>query len=315
MWDPGRGRRYRSSDTAATNDVAWYAGEPIWVTAERQGVKAGTFFWPVSNAAIGGVRPSYWKPYDESVADTARVDSLLAWLRLPPAARPHLLLGYFSDVDEAAHAHGPESPEARAAAETVDRMLGRLRDGIARLPLRDSVTVIVVSDHGLTATDSAAFLDQYTPLADTTAVVTAATYAQLFFGGDRAKAERAYAGLRQMPHAHVWRNADIPLRYRLRGNPRAGDLFVLMDPGWTVERTRDGRRPDWRPARGNHGYDNTLPDMRGIFFAAGAGIRPGSTLPLTDNVNVHPLIAHLLGLRPPPGIDGWIYPLRPILER
>jgi len=315
MWDPARTRRYRSADTAATNDVAWYAGEPIWVTAERQGVKAAAFFWPVSNAAIGGVRPSIWKPYDEAFPDTARVDSLLAWMALPSATRPHLLLGYFSNVDAAAHSNGPDAPETRAAAETVDRMLARLRAGIARLPIRDSVTVIVVSDHGLAATDSAAFLDQYTSLDDTTAVVTAATYAQLFFGGDRAKTERALAGLRRMPHAHVWRNAEIPGRYQLRGTARAGDLFVLMDPPWTVERTRRGRRADFRPSRGNHGFDNTLPEMRGIFFAAGPEIRPGATLPPTENVYVYPLIAHLLRLHPAPGIDGRLAPMQPILRR
>jgi predicted AlkP superfamily pyrophosphatase or phosphodiesterase len=278
-------------------------------------VKAASFFWPVSNAAVGGVRPTYWKEYDGSVPDTARVDSMLAWLRLPPAQRPHLVLGYFSDVDDAAHSHGPLAPEARAAAETVDRMLGRLRDGLARLPLRDSVTVIVVSDHGLTSTDSAAYLDEYASLDDTTAVVTAATYAQLFFGGDAARTERAWASLQRMPHAHAWRNADIPERYHLRGNPRAGDVFVLMDPPWTINRTRRGAPANWRPSRGNHGFDNTLPDMQGIFFAAGYGVRPGTHLGEIEIVHVYPFIAHLLGLRPAAGLDGRLEATEGIRQR
>lgn len=315
MWDPARRQRYQTARAELTGDSSWYGGEPIWVTAERQGVKAASFFWPVSNAAVGGVRPTYWKPYDSTVRDSVRVDTMLAWLRLPPAQRPHLVLGYFSDVDDAAHRFGPEAPEARAAAETVDRMLARLRDGIARLPIRDSVTVIVVSDHGLTATDSTAFLDEYAALDDTTAAVTAATYAQLFFGGDAAKTERAWASLQRLPHAHVWRNADIPERYHLRGNPRAGDVFVLMDPGWTIDRTGRGRPADARPARGNHGYDPMLPDMQGIFFAAGYGVRPGSSLGQIENVNVYPFIAHLLGLRPAAGIDGRLHATEGVLRR
>ncbi|HET7228904.1 MAG TPA: ectonucleotide pyrophosphatase/phosphodiesterase [Longimicrobium sp.] len=315
MWDPARARRYRTGNEELTGDSSWYGGEPIWVTAERQGVTSASFFWPVSNAAVGGVRPTWWKPYDITVPDTARVDTMLAWLRLPAARRPHLVLGYFSDVDEAAHRYGPNAPESRAAAETVDRMLARLRGGIARLPFADSVTVIVVSDHGLTATDSAAFLDEYVSLDDTVAVVTAATYAQLFYNGDAAKTERAWTALQRMPHAHVWRNRDIPARYHLAGNPRAGDLFVLMDPPFTIDRTRRGRPADARPARGNHGFDNTLPDMHGIFFAAGWGVRPGSTLGQVENVNVYPFIAHLLGLRPAAGIDGSLEPMRGILRR
>jgi predicted AlkP superfamily pyrophosphatase or phosphodiesterase len=315
MWDPARGRRYQTSSSATTGDASWYGGEPIWTTAERQGVKAATFFWPVSDAAVGGVRPSYWKPYDGSVENTARVDSMLAWLALPPARRPHLVLGYFSDVDEAAHRYGPDAPETRAAAAVVDRMLGRLRGGIARLPFADSVTLVVVSDHGLTATDSAAFLDEFASLDDTTAVVVAATYAQLFFGGDRVKTERAWASLQRMPHAHVWRNAEIPARFHLAGSPRAGDVFVMMDPPFTVERSRRGRPASFRPARGNHGFDNALPDMQGIFFAAGAGVRPGSTLGPVENVNVYPFIARLLGLRPAAGIDGSLEATRGILLR
>lgn len=315
MWDPARKRRYQTSNPAMTGDASWYGGEPIWVTAERQGVKAATFFWPVSDAAVGGVRPTYWKPYDGSVEDVARVDSMLAWLALPPAQRPHLVLGYFSDVDDAAHRNGPEALETRAAAAIVDRMLGRLREGIAQLPFADSVTLIVVSDHGLTATDTAAFLDEYASLDDTTAVVTAATYAQLFFGGDRAKTERAWASLQRMPHAHTWRNAEIPARFRLAGNLRAGDVFVMMDPPFTIERSRRRRPANFRPARGNHGFDNALPDMQGIFIAAGAGVRPGATLGPVENVNVYPFIAHLLGLRPAAEIDGSLEATRGILLR
>jgi hypothetical protein len=55
--------------------------------------------------------------------------------------------------------------------------------------------------------------------------------------------------------------------------------------------------------------------MRGIFFAAGAGIRPGSALGPTENVNVYPLIAHLLRLTPAPGIDGRLDAVQGILRR
>jgi len=315
MWDPAFHARFLTANDETSGDARWYGGEPIWVTAERQGVKAATYFWPGSNAAIGGVRPSYWKPYDITVPDSVRIDAMLAWLRLPPAERPHLVLGYLSDVDEAAHRHGPDGPEARAAAELVDRMLARLRDGIARLSIADSVTVVVVSDHGLARTDSVEYLDEYASLGDTVAAVTAATYAQLFFDGDGGKTERAWSALRRLPHARVWKRADLPARFHLRENPRAGDVFVLMDPPFTIDRSRRGRPAGWRPGGGNHGYDTTLPDMHGIFFAAGPRVVPGSRLGAVENVNVYPFVAALLGLQPAPGIDGSLAATRPVLRR
>ena len=53
----------QSSETA--KDARWWGGEPLWVTAIRQGRRAATMFWPGSEVAIGGVRPTYWKPYDK----------------------------------------------------------------------------------------------------------------------------------------------------------------------------------------------------------------------------------------------------------
>lgn len=315
MFDPATRKRYSIGDRAATADASWYGGEPIWVTAERQGVKAATYFWPTSDAAIQGVRPSYWKPYEHMFPDSARVDSMLAWLALPPAQRPHLVLGYFSAVDDSAHRSGPDAPATRRAVEHVDRMIGRLRAGIARLPIADSVTVILVSDHGLTQLDSVMFLEDYLPLDDTVAVVAPSTYAQLFYDGDRAKIDRAVAALRRMPHAHVWRNAELPERFHLRGHRRAGDVFVLIDPPFVVNVSRRGRTPPYRPSPGNHGFDNQVPDMHGIFIAAGAGVRPGATLGELENVHVYPFIAHLLGLRPAAGIDGRLEATRGILRR
>ena len=68
-----------------TKDEAWWRqGTPIWVTAEQQGVRTATEFWPGSEVAIprraprtlGGrsTRPS---PRDE------RVDTVLGWLDAP----------------------------------------------------------------------------------------------------------------------------------------------------------------------------------------------------------------------------------------
>src|SRR5512133_272208 len=42
---PDRGMFYRMGDRAAVENPAFYGGEPIWVTAEKQGVRSASFFW------------------------------------------------------------------------------------------------------------------------------------------------------------------------------------------------------------------------------------------------------------------------------
>lgn len=119
-----------SNAAAVTNRVSWDQATPIWVTAERAGVRTATEFWPGSEADIQGVRPSLYSHFDASVPSSARVDQVLAWLDLPPRQQPRFLTLYFDIVDTAGHHHGPDSAEVNAAAAEVDTAIGKLVQGL-----------------------------------------------------------------------------------------------------------------------------------------------------------------------------------------
>ena len=127
-----RGSKFTAIGIAqAVNDGTWYGGTPLWVLAEQQGMRAACFFWPGSEADIQGVRPSYYMKYDAKYPNEKRVEQVLAWLRLPAAQRPHFITLYFSEVDSAGHAHGPDSEEVAGAVHEVDKEIGRLEAGLA----------------------------------------------------------------------------------------------------------------------------------------------------------------------------------------
>ena len=307
FYDPRRDAWYRLADTTAVRDARWYGGEPIWATAERNGVKSGVFFWTGSEAAIGGVRPTYWARYDASVPNARRVDSAVAWLRLPAAARPHLVLLYFSDVDDTTHRYGPDTPHTANAVASVDRALGRLLDSLAALPIRDSVNVVLVSDHGMAAVAP----DHVIPVGDLLArggVDTVGMRAgdngptlSLWFGGDSARIRAAHALLaRDVRHARVYTRAETPARWHVADDPRFGDLLLVADEGWVLTR----RASDRAPSAGVHGYDPALPDMQALFLAAGPGVRPLGTIPAFENVDVYPFLAAVLRLGAVPRVDG-----------
>lgn len=303
VYDPERDALFRVSDTLAARDARWYGGEPIWATAERQGMRSATFFWAGSEAPVGGVRPTFSRPYDASFPDAARVDTVLRWLGLPAERRPHLVTLYLSLVDQAAHDHGPDAPETAEAVRRADAVLGRLLDGIAALPVAGRVNVVVLSDHGLADVSGGRVhaLEDHVSL-EGVRTVNAGPFMQLFFGGDTARMERAYAALREgLPHGRVYRRAEIPAELRLRGSPRAGDLLVVMEAPHMISRTRRPSR--WWTQPGNHGYAPSNLDMHGIFLAAGPGVRPGR-LPSFESVHVYPFLAGLLGLTPAAEIDG-----------
>lgn len=155
-------------DTAAVRNPAWWGGEPLWVTAEKQGERAGSFFWPGSEAAVEGVLPTRYMKFNDRFDEVSRVDTVLSWLTLPAPNRMSFVTLYYSDVDHAGHAFAPDSPQVDSAIARVDSMVGLLMDGIASRGLADRVNLVVVADHGMTAVspDRVLFLDDYAAPSD-----------------------------------------------------------------------------------------------------------------------------------------------------
>lgn len=310
FYDPVFDETYHMRDAETVRDARWYGGEPIWVTAERQGMVAGTFFWVGSEAPVGGVRPSYWRKYSSRVPNSTRVHEVLEWLQLPPEQRPHLVMLYVSTVDAAGHRHGPNSGEVAAAVQRADRVLGELLDGIAALPFADEVNLIVVSDHGMSELDPrrAEYLDDLVDLKGVRGV-NSGPYTTLWVG-DSVRADsirdRLNAGLRT---ARAYRRYEIPERFRYGGSERAGDILVLADPGYQV--VRRGSRPQ---RGGAHGYDPASPEMHGIFLAIGPAFEVGARVPAFENVHIYPLITEILGLTPHPEVSGRLGKVQPLLR-
>ena len=277
----------------------WDQGEPIWVTAEKAGVRTGTMFWPGSEVEIHGVRPSQWAPFDQGMPGDARVDRLLSWLDLPVDQRPKLETLYFDIVDTAGHRNGPDAPETRAAAASVDASMARLIEGLKARGLYDRTMLVVVSDHGMAATspDRVVWIDD---IIDPAAL-------KIGYGGAVLTADPApgrEAEVRQKlvgrhPHMECWNKADVPARLVYGSNPRVAQIVCLVETGWLTA-TRD--RPVTR-AGGAHGYDNQAPEMAAIFIAHGPGVVAGRRLTDMDSVDVQPFLARMLGIAAPAG-DG-----------
>jgi predicted AlkP superfamily pyrophosphatase or phosphodiesterase len=305
IFDPVFNAVFRISDSVAVADARWWGGEPLWVTAERQGRIAATFFWPGSEAPIEGVRPTYWKHFAGNVPDTARVGQILDWLMLPGERRPTFLTLYFSDVDGAGHRFGPDSPEVAAAVLHVDSAVGMLLDGLREHRLNESVNVIIVSDHGMAGTsrDSVVAVDDYVRLDQVANVIGGNPLYGLW--PRPGMEDSVYHELEgRNPHLLVWRPGDIPARFHLSGNRRIPPVLAVARVGWsiTLHRTDVVEHPE-RFQGGAHGYDDTLPQMRALFLATGPAFKRGILAPSFRNIHIYDLIASILRLAPAPN-DG-----------
>jgi predicted AlkP superfamily pyrophosphatase or phosphodiesterase len=307
--------------TMASDDPFWWnAKPPIWVDAEKAGIRTATMFWPGDNVAwggekekdwphdvIGGTRPEDWVQFNEAVTVQQRVNTVLDWLRRPAAIRPKFVTLYIDIVDTAGHEYGPDDARTTGMIGQADAGIGMLTDGLAAL--HQPANLVILADHGMspTSSDRVIALDTIANPTDYTVEETG-PYASLYpVSGHEAALEAAF--LKPHDHMQCWRKADIPARFHYGTNPRIPPYFCLADVEWDIEKTA----PKKHETGGNHGYDNQSPEMAALFIANGPVFAAGQHIAPFDNVDVEPLLRDLIGLPPKPS-DGDDAPFRGVMK-
>lgn len=316
FYDPSRNAVYSLPDRKAVEDGSWYFGEPLWITAGKQGMLSASYFWVGSEADIGGGHPNYYLRYDSDAVYETRVDQVLAWLKLPAAQRPHFITLYFEAVDSASHRYGVHSKETREAVLKVDKMIGRLREGLRATGL--DVNLIVVSDHGMQDVDAKKMIviDETPAAAKVLAKFRALgrgpqMLLYLNQGEPLTTIDEAQKVLsKNAKNFRVWKRSQLT-RFDYASSPRAGDLIVEPDLPYSV-----GFKAHMPSATGaNHGWDPVKnKSMHGILFAAGPAFKEGMKIPTLDNIHVYPLALETLGLKQRVPVDGQLDAVRSILK-
>ena len=226
------GARFSLSNPKTKYDARFYHGEPLWLTAQRQGLHTAVFYWPGSDVAIDGHYPDLWHSYDEKphLTFTQRVDGIMQ--QLTAKKSPDLIMAYFEEPDASGHSYGPQAKQTRAAVENIDSLLGSLWTRIGKAGLQDQVNLVVVSDHGMT---------WFTPSRQ----ITVGRYLHKdwyqsiegnlpanIYAAQRWQQDSIVAALSHVAHLHVWRKADIPQWLHYQSDPNIGDVLVLPDEGF-----------------------------------------------------------------------------------
>jgi predicted AlkP superfamily pyrophosphatase or phosphodiesterase len=315
FYDPKKGKIYRISDRAAVTDSSYYGGTPIWVLAEQQKMLSASFFWVGSEAAVDGVRPTYYYLFNDKIALDTRLRAVKDWLTMPEDQRPHVILFYLSQVDHAEHLFGPESKETEAAVHLVDNCVGKMVQIVDSLHL--PVNFIFVSDHGMDQVDTARGI--YPAALDTVRFrITFGETMIHLYAKDKNDIQAEYLALKkeaaakETPDYDVYLATEMPDRWHYSTKDdrygRIGDILLVAHEPHVF--TTRGRRIN----PGAHGFDNAQPDMGATFYAWGPAFRQ-QTIPAFENVNIYPLIAHILGLTISQPVDGSLNVLSGTLKK
>ena len=316
FYDPAFNETFGMSKSESNTAARWWAaGEPVWITAERQGVRSFCFFWPGSEAENHGMRPSRSKPFDWKMPTTQRVDELLGWLAGPATERPRFCTLYFDLVDTAGHKYGPAAPETGAAVKAADEAVARLLAGLAKLGLRDSTSLVVVSDHGMSECDPdrVVFLED---LMDVSQVQVESTGP---VGGVRPKDGDA-AGLvariraKMIPHVQAFVRAEVPAQFAYNTGDRIPPVVLIAADHWNIESKVGWPNRVLTYSKGSHGWDPATANMGALFIASGPSFRAGIEIPDVENIHVYNLLCAALGIKPAAN-DGDDRLLRAALKR
>lgn len=310
FYDAETDRYYAIRNRDAVMDGSFYGGEPIWVTAEKQGLKSASFFWVGSEADVQGIQPSIWKQYDWKVPYEDRIDSVLYWLQLPEEQRPHLIMWYMSEPDHSGHSYGPFAKETNEIIMYQDTLLGIFMDKIAALPNADEINLIFTSDHGMQRSypDSTEYLEDY--IKDSWVKDMQGYNPNYIIQAEDGCIDSLYNSLLTAEHLTTWKYGEVPARFNYGTHPRCKDIMVVADSAWRVKIDRDGRGGNL----GDHGYDNFNTDMHAIFYATGPVFKSGYIQPTFNNVDLYPLFAHILKLQPA-AVDGKFENVKGMLQQ
>jgi predicted AlkP superfamily pyrophosphatase or phosphodiesterase len=310
----------------ATADADWVTEcESVWQAAERQGVPSVAFnFWNRVSKTKGKLATyaNAFNSWEELPSDDAILAEALGLLKRTDAKRPRLIALYFRGPDHEAHVNGVTSPQALAEVRKADRIVGKIMGVLKALGNGREGTLIVGTDHGMTKVDQVINLPRIMTrhsIRARDAGDGGSAYLYLDEGESVARVEKALAQYSNVFTVH--RTGQYPAGYAGLGTgERLGDLMLATKPPYYIAATdsfpwyawwlgiswlwSDVFVPDFGGLAASHGYDTSLPEMHGIFYAWGAGVAKGKEIAWVENVDVHPTVMHLLGLQPGVPVDG-----------
>jgi predicted AlkP superfamily pyrophosphatase or phosphodiesterase len=311
IYDPGTGKGYSIGNKKAVRDSSWYGGIPLWVLAEQQHMLAASFYWVGSEAAVLGVRPTYYYNYSEKIGIDSRIATVKKWLELPEAERPHLITFYLPEVDHAAHKFGPDSKQTQEEVTFVDESIRKMTEALANLKL--DINYIFVADHGMTAVDTKNTLSLPAAVDTSKFKVVPGSALVHLYARNPADIFATYEGIKaEAKDYDVYLATNMPAQWHYSKTDdtynRIGDILLVP------HLPRVFNLGKYNTQIGHHGFDPLLPDMRATFYAWGPAFKRKKSIPGFENVHIYPLIAEILGLNHSHTIDGNLEVLKGVLR-
>ncbi|KAF2318149.1 hypothetical protein GH714_001153 [Hevea brasiliensis] len=236
--------------TMRSHEPKWWLGEPLWETVANHGLRAATYF------GLG-----------------------LRCIKVLGIA----LKGF-------GHLVGPDDPEITEAVSGIDKMIGRLINGLEKRGVFEDVHIIMVGDHGM----------YYTPVLSIRpppGVSPSSVVGKINEGLQSGKVQNG-------KHLKVYLKEELPSRLHYSVSDRIPPIIGLVEEGFEVEQ----KRSKHQECGGAHGYDNAFFSMRTIFIGHGPHFARGRKVPSFENIQIYNLVTSILNIKGAPNNGSLSFP-------
>ncbi len=259
------------------SNAALYGGEPIWNTADRQGVVCNVFDWIGVEAPINGKYPAYSILYDPDRTRKEMADMVLDVLCKDDVKQiPQLVLWYIDEPDKSEHHHTAESPEVRDVVENIDSVLRYFLTEVRSSPVYDKIDFIITADHGHTALSPDRYLNLYSSIGPLVERSDNQTPLGIVPREGCTEAIMDSLAVYAPGRYRYWKRDSMPEEFCFGTfASRIAPIIVQPDLGWKIvcDSVPDFKKP--QPGTSGHGYDPDESDMQMVFYGFGPHFKRG----------------------------------------
>eukprot|EP01084_Bolivina_argentea_P143161 251453_1 len=334
FYDPVIKRYYDIRNDKEDPSGIWYKGEPIYNTAKLKNLNTAAFYYPGSLANCSARYPNisgYPKfHYDKYVYNWLFMDQINKSIELLTSNDSiyDLVMLYMYQPDYYSHMwYGENNTKIKLQIEQIDTEIGIFIDMLKVNDLFYKTDIILISDHGITQVQK---WDDYISnniseeestqiIINSTifnfsvieAYVRSSSFILIYLYDDQDV--NYYMDLfhdsimSNKQHCRISENGYIPYEFNGGYNKRVPTFIVEAFIGYTFYSNISGVEYKNR-VNGNHGYNNSEQDMKGIFFATGPSFKTNYSIHYTyDSINLYRLFCKLLcNVEPNPDSNGSI---------
>ena len=281
-------------------DASWIESEPIWSLLERQGIKTATYFWVGSESDWEGTKITYSKaPFNGRISEKDKTKQILDWLDLEPKERPRLIMTWWHGSDSIAHQSGSINGKVLNQLRKQDKELLNLITEIEKRGYWENITLIVVSDHGMSDVDNFINIKEILKNNSIDSTLSIGPAIGHVFLDDLSDKDSAISALKQDSDLIVWDGGELPENYNMFHPTRTGDIVVETHAPNTLV-----TRKNSNPPKGMHGYDPSRnKEMEGIFYAYGNKVSINQ-INKVSQLDLAPTILNLLEIEAPSYMTG-----------